>query len=43
MPKIAWVLLPLVAYGVLLGIAALRARLPARQAINVHTSLRAVA
>jgi SagB-type dehydrogenase family enzyme len=39
MPKIAWVLLPLAAYGVVLGVALLRSRLPARGAINVHTSL----
>lgn len=39
LPKIAWVLLPLAAYGVFLAAAASRSRLPARHAINVHTSL----
>jgi SagB-type dehydrogenase family enzyme len=39
MSKIAWVLTPLAAYGVVLGVALARSRLPARHAINVHTSL----
>jgi SagB-type dehydrogenase family enzyme len=39
LPKVAWVLLPLVLYGAWLGAAAARGQLPARQALNVHTSL----
>ncbi|MES2758465.1 MAG: SagB/ThcOx family dehydrogenase [Pseudomonadota bacterium] len=39
MPKIVWVLLPLALYGAYLGVAAARGRLPARQALNVQTSL----
>ena len=39
MPKVVWVLLPLALYGVGLGIAAARGRLPSRQTLNVHTSL----
>ena len=38
-PKIVLVLLPLAAYGVYLGVAAARGRLPARQSVNVQTSL----
>jgi hypothetical protein len=38
-PKIAWVVLPLAVYGLYLGVAALRGRLPARQAVNMQTSL----
>jgi len=43
MPKIAWVLLPLVAYGLYVAWAALRGRLPQRFALNVQTSLLLVA
>lgn len=39
MPKLAWVLLPLAVYGLYLGVAAARGRLPARQACNAQTSL----
>jgi SagB-type dehydrogenase family enzyme len=39
LPKVVWVLLPIAAYGVVLGIAALRGRAPSRQAANVQTSL----
>jgi SagB-type dehydrogenase family enzyme len=39
MPKIAWVLLPLAVYGLYLGVAAARGRLPSRQGVNVQTSL----
>ncbi len=39
LPKVAWVLLPLVLYGAWLGLAAARGHLPARQALNVHTSV----
>jgi SagB-type dehydrogenase family enzyme len=39
MSKLAWVLTPLAAYAVVLGVALARSRLPARHAINVHTSL----
>ncbi|WLI89608.1 SagB/ThcOx family dehydrogenase [Massilia sp. R2A-15] len=38
-PKIAWVLAPLIAYGALLALAAARGRLPSRQSFNVQTSL----
>lgn len=38
-PKVVLVLLPLALYGVAVGIAAARGRLPSRQALNVHTSL----
>jgi SagB-type dehydrogenase family enzyme len=38
-PKIALVLLPLAVYGAWLAVAAVRGRLPGRQAINVQTSL----
>ncbi len=38
-PKIVLVLLPLLAYGAYLGLAAVRGRLPARQSVNVQTSL----
>ena len=38
-PKIVLVLLPLAAYGACLGVAAARGRLPARQSVNVQTSL----
>lgn len=38
-PKIAWVLAPLMVFGVLLAIAAARGRLPSRQAFNVQTSV----
>jgi SagB-type dehydrogenase family enzyme len=39
MPKIVWVLLPLVLHGAWLGVAAARGRLPPRQSLNVQTSL----
>ncbi|MDB5936278.1 MAG: hypothetical protein JWQ01_3622 [Massilia sp.] len=39
MPKVVWVLLPLALYGACLAVAAARGRLPARQALNVQTSL----
>jgi SagB-type dehydrogenase family enzyme len=38
-PKIAWVLLPLAVYGLYLGVAAARGRLPTRQAVNMQTSV----
>ena len=38
-PKIVLVLLPLAAYGAYIGVAAARGRLPARQSVNVQTSL----
>ena len=39
MPKLAWVLIPLALYAVILAVLAWRGRSPARMAINVHTSL----
>jgi SagB-type dehydrogenase family enzyme len=38
-PKIAWVLAPLMLYCALLAIAAARGRLPSRQSFNIHVSL----
>ena len=42
-PKIAWVLAPLVVYCALLALAAARGRLPSRQSFNVQTSLLLIA
>jgi SagB-type dehydrogenase family enzyme len=42
-PKIAWVLSPLALYGLYLAVAALRGRLPARQSVNIQTSLLLIA
>ncbi|MEJ7806367.1 MAG: hypothetical protein WKG03_10665, partial [Telluria sp.] len=39
LPKFAWVLGPLVLYGALCAILALRGRAPSRMALNVHLSL----
>ena len=39
LPKIAWVLAPLLLYGACLAVLAWRGRAPSRLALNVHTSL----
>jgi len=38
-PKFLWILLPLLLYATWLAVALLRGRLPARRAINIHTSI----
>ena len=39
LPKLAWVLAPLLLYGLFCAILVMRGRAPSRMALNVHTSL----